>query len=239
MLNIPQRMKIEIKAFSEYLPLIETEVIEIFDKNFHAKLNHINEISLNVPKMRQDSMKHFYDICFKNLNAGTMYRHSREKPFGYPGDYLIIDYIYTKKVDSDGTGRLWDEFYHRQAAPQAVRNRKKYFIDIFHSILKKCSGSISVLNLASGPCRDVAEAISKFNPDHEKVLFHCVDFDKKAIEYAKGIIDGCSSNVSFILEAANAFKLKPSRCYDLVWSAGLFDYLDDRYAAALLKRMWG
>jgi len=29
-----------------------------------------------------------------------------------------------------------------------------------------------------------------------------------------------------------------SRTYDLVWSAGLFDYLEDRFATILLRKMW-
>jgi SAM-dependent methyltransferase len=29
-----------------------------------------------------------------------------------------------------------------------------------------------------------------------------------------------------------------SKKYDLIWSAGLFDYLDDRIAALLLKKVW-
>jgi len=44
--------------------------------------------------------------------------------------------------------------------------------------------------------------------------------------------------VSFEWEIANVVRIRPSRQYDLVWSAGLFDYLNDRLATVLLKRMW-
>lgn len=37
----------------------------------------------------------------------------------------------------------------------------------------------------------------------------------------------------------NAIKYRPTGAFDLVWSAGLFDYLNDRLALSLLKRLWG
>lgn len=228
----------EIKAFADYLPLITDIDPEVFEKQFHEKLNHINEMSLSIPEKRSDLMKYFYEICWKDMDKGIMQAHSRNKPFGYPGDYLIIDWIYTKKIDSGGIGKLWDEFYHRQAAPQAVRNRKDFFCATFDSLCKESPNGLSVLNLASGPCRDIAEAMSKVSHKNKELHFHCVDMDNNAIDYAKDIVNGCQSNVSFQWETGNVFRIRPSRYYDLIWSAGLFDYLNNRYAVVLLKKMW-
>jgi cyclopropane fatty-acyl-phospholipid synthase-like methyltransferase len=62
--------------------------------------------------------------------------------------------------------------------------------------------------------------------------------DERAITYAKGVVKGLEQIALFEWETANVFWLDPSERYDLVWAAGLFDYLKERHAVALLRRMW-
>jgi hypothetical protein len=232
------KIKTAISGFSELLPLISELPPDEFEIRFHEKLNRLNGMSLEVPEQRRELMGHLYKTCWEERDIGKVQYRSRYRPLGYPGDHLIIDWIYTQRVASTGEGKLWDEFYHRQAAPQAVRNRKTFFCETFLKLLNEYSGSLSVLNIASGPCRDIAEALEKVNTKTGDILFHCVDMDKNAIAYAKVLLNGASAKATFKWEAANAFKLRPAQKYDLVWSAGLFDYLEDRYAIALLARMW-
>lgn len=236
--EIEKQIRRKILDFAEFLLTITYEEPFVFDKGFHEKLDSINEMSLIIPEKRPELMSDFYKICWENLDIGMMQRHSREKPLGYPGDYLIIDYIYTEKMDSNGIGKLWDEFYHRQAAPQAVRNRKDYFCSIFERLCYEKQNDKIILDIACGSCRDVSEAVIKSGQKANATLFHCVDMDERAIDYAKQIVKNSSSKVSFQWEANNVFKLRPSQCYDLIWIAGLFDYLDDRRAVILIKKMW-
>lgn len=229
----------EIDSFAKYLPAIEHEETEVFEKNFLEQLELLNDLSQLDLEQRQELMKYCFEVCAEELDKGIIQRQSRNKPLGYPGDHLIIDWIYTNKVASNGAGRLWDEFYHRQAAPQAVRNRKDFFCKALEALCLEKQGRVSVLDIASGPCRDIAEALSRPGVSPERLSFHCVDVDPKAIEYAKGVVNGNSQEAVFLWEAANAFRIKPQYKYDLVWSASLFDYLKSRYAVFLLKRMWG
>lgn len=236
--SIVSKVREEIEAFANYLPHIADEDSAVFDKQFHNQLNHIDTMFLDCPRHRLDLMEFLFEICGKELDKSTMFHHSRHKPFGYPGDYLILDWIYTNKTDSTGRGRLWDEFYQRQAAPQAVRNRKDFFCDTFTMLCDEAQRGLSVLNLACGPCRDIADAIILAGRKAVGSHFHCVDIDYRAIAYAKNIVQKQNLNVSFQWEVADVFKVRPHFRYDLIWAAGLFDYLDDRLAAALLKRMW-
>jgi extracellular factor (EF) 3-hydroxypalmitic acid methyl ester biosynthesis protein len=68
------------------------------------------------------------------------------------------------------------------------------------------------------------------------LFFECVDYDKNAIEYSYNKVKekGFLSNIEFHRE--NALKFRPSRQYDLIWSAGLFDYLDEKTFKMLLMR---
>ena len=78
---------------------------------------------------------------------------------------------------------------------------------------------------------------SSFYPEGKPhVFFECVDYDKNAIEYSYNKVKekGFLSNIEFHRD--NAFKFRPSKQYDLIWSAGLFDYLDDKTFKMLLTR---
>lgn len=232
------QIKVEIETFVDYLSCIENEEPEIFEKQINTKLNYINTISLNYIDIRKELMKFCFEICGKKIDKGIMHPHGRYKPLGYPGDFQIIDWIYTKKTDLQSPGKLWDEFFHQQVASQAVLNRKEFFCEVFVNSCEKVSGSLSVLDLASGSCRDLMEGITRAGSKVVGSHFHCVDMDERAILYAKDLLEEQITKASFYFEKNNVFKIKPSRHYDLIWSAGLFDYLSDRYAITLLKKMW-
>ena len=90
-----------------------------------------------------------------------------------------------------------------------------------------------VLDVASGPARDLREWML----DHPEadVFFDCVDADVHAIDHAKNLRQPFSERVEF--HHRNAMRFLPAKGYDVVWSAGLFDYLMDRSFVFLLKSL--
>ncbi len=178
----------------------------------------------------------FYKIC-KNLDVGLMHERCREKPLGYAGDYLMIDWIYTKKTAEDNKGKFFDEMFHTYEAAEAVRNRKSYFINKCEDISHLLKRQIDVLNIGCGPCRDVFEFFQT-SSNGVNLNFHCVDQEPDAIAYAEKILEDCPGRDRVQLECTNIFRLKSEKEYDLIWSAGLFDYLNERTAAILLKKVW-
>ncbi len=229
----------EIEAFADYLPLITREEPAVFERQFTMRLQQINEMSLAYPEKRHDLIRYCSNIFAKETDKSNIAYRSRNKPLGYAGDYLVIDWIYTNKTATDYEGKLWDELFIRVPATQAVKNRKDYLCNLLSKLAGEKTNGLSVLNIACGPCRDLAEAIELAGLKAAGSHLHCVDVEKKAIAYAKEILKGYElPHVSFQWEIANALKLRTHRRYDLVWAAGLFDYLDNRCAKILLKRMW-
>jgi SAM-dependent methyltransferase len=162
----------------------------------------------------------------------TMQGYALLKPHGYSGDFVIIERIYQGWLSPKEHLVNWDRFFHFQAAPRAIVNRKKYFLDILSSLEKK-DGKRDVLNIGCGPCQDVAEFLTQ---GKSQIFFECVDYDKDAIEYSYKKVKkkGFLNNIEFHRD--NAIKFRPSRKYDLIWSAGLFDYLDEKGFKVLLRR---
>lgn len=167
------------------------------------------------------------------LSPDNMLGFGTLKPHGYAGDFELIDRIYRQRISRDTHLAQWDRYFHAQPATQAVRNRKEYFRELLAGISGNAIGKVStVLNVGSGPGRDVRDA---FDSGIHGIEVDCVDLDQKAIEYASTLVEPYTSIVRFF--RCNALKFKPDRQYDLVWSAGLFDYLDDRGFKFLLGRL--
>lgn len=169
------------------------------------------------------------------MGAGTVPGRAWLKQHGYAGDFQIIDDIYTQRVSEDPMLRAWDECFHAGLAPRAVRNRKGYFKQLLSRYVGKHTGAgpLRVLNVASGPCRDVAEY---FEQSHSApVHITCLDQDANAIAHARRLCRPFADSVDFV--QGNALKFSSERKYDLIWSAGLFDYFNDEWFVAALKRL--
>jgi len=165
---------------------------------------------------------------------GTLQASALSKPHGYSGDFEMIDSIYRLAVSPDPNLRKWDLFFHSQEAPSAVRNRKAYFTQLLDNLVAKHARqnrTLKVLNVGSGPARDVYEWLC--TRPRAEVRFECVDLDPKAISFGRTLCAPFGARVMF--HHQNALKSVPSSGYDLVWCAGLFDYLSMRVATRLLR----
>jgi SAM-dependent methyltransferase len=105
-------------------------------------------------------------------------------------------------------------------------------------VLQKSSENLgqklTILNIASGPGRDLAESI-KENPNLSLGI-DCVDLDVEAISYAKNLLPPAAP-VNFIHQ--NIFKFNANRSYNIIWSSGLFDYFDESAFKSILTRLLG
>jgi extracellular factor (EF) 3-hydroxypalmitic acid methyl ester biosynthesis protein len=172
------------------------------------------------------------------LSPETLQGFSFSKPHGYSGDYEIIDRIYRKQIASDPRLRNWDRYSHTQSGPRAVRNRKTYFIKLLHQLEAQAipGENVPVLNVASGPCRDLLEFFRDHRKSGHALTFDCVDSDSEAIEFASALCLPYLDRITFI--KANALRFNSPRTYRLIWSAGLFDYLGDKPFTFLLGQLY-
>lgn len=160
------------------------------------------------------------------------------KPHGYAGDFEMIDRIYNKYVSADQALAKWDIYWQSHPAARAVRNRVGYFSD---QITTRLSAEFTpefpmkILNLASGPGRDMQTFFDQATIDKRRVSIDCVEQDKNAIRFAKEICSNYTDSIQFI--QANALRFTNNLKYDLIWSAGLFDYFDDKIFVFMLKRL--
>ncbi len=161
----------------------------------------------------------------------TMQGFALVKPNGYAGDYEMIDKIYTEYQSTDPELCKWDRFFHWNEAPKAVRNRKQYFINLLAELENSALNCPTVLNVGCGPSRDVYEY--HIQQSETKINFVSVDMDPNAIAYSKKMIN--RPNIEYVCQ--NIFRFRGNNKFDIIWSAGLFDYLDDRQFKLLLRKL--
>ena len=174
-------------------------------------------------------------VLAPTLTVETMQGFSYLRPHGYSGDYEVIDRIYSFWHASDPQLIRWDQYFHAQTAPRAVRNRKAYFgalVDELDSTSRDHVGQ--VLNIGSGPGRDIEEYLNA-HPDVD-VHIDSIDSDAKAVAFASQLCAPHASRVAF--NCLNALKYNPTKRYDLIWSAGLLDYFSERTFKMFVKRYY-
>ncbi|MFH0985265.1 MAG: class I SAM-dependent methyltransferase [Candidatus Omnitrophota bacterium] len=214
----------EINAIFRDLMVFEQERLS---KNDEVSVYKLKRIFIN--HLRADFL-HGEHICW-----------SLKKPYGYAGDFKIIDDIYRNDPRTEGFARLFDNYAQMSAAAFAIRNRKEDIKKFIGSLIKSNNGkAIKIMDLASGPCRDINEMLEEIPSDQRNLSIDCYDQDENAIEYAKTLLGSNLKFVNFYKENAVRIAFKksiPNERYDLIFSLGLFDYLDERLAQRLIRAL--
>ena len=209
------------------------------DPNEYEKLNQwFQSVGAQVRTgiITRTQVKEMWMAFGEAFSVNTLQGFVVNKPYGYAGDFEIIDKIYTEWISPKAHLVKWDKFFHWQKAPIAVRNRKQYFKKLLLEIdnIAPPRPPPIVLNVGSGPCRDIFEYLQENLST--KIIFECLDMDRNAISYSKSLLNRFYGN-KVTHYCQNVFSFKPEKKYDLVWSAGLFDYLDDKQFIFLLRSL--
>lgn len=184
----------------------------------------------NVPSEEVVGLRAAFGEAF---TPSTLQGYAFNKPHGYAGDFEIIDRIYRRHISPAPHLARWDHFWQQHAASQAVRNRKTYFHDLLDQHVRRKT-PLRVLNVASGPGRCMFEWLSS-RPD-AAVSFDCIELDPDAIAHATSINELFRDRITF--HRKNALRYRPAVQYDVVWSAGLFDYFNDKVFLDVFKRLY-
>lgn len=174
----------------------------------------------------------FRELIKSILNDNTLIGHGFVKPFGYPGDFNLIDKIYQFDINEDIRYKNWDIFFQNQPGANAVRNRKDFFIEYCNNLVLKKENP-KVLILGSGPASDVYEFLDN-NSFGKGISFDLIDFDQSAIDFSMKKNEKFNGQVSY--NKINALRFNSYKLYDLIWSAGLFDYFKDKHFTFLIRK---
>ena len=167
------------------------------------------------------------------------------KPRGYAGDAIVLDLLYGIELDKYGVDKLgYDacEVYRHncaQPAARAVRFRRKLLAEYIDAACEQRIGMASVLSVACGHLRETvwSESLRKRNFE----TFVALDQDEGSLkvvarDYGDLGITTVKNSVLDLLKARSGIE---GQTFDLVYAAGLYDYLDNDVAKSLTALLFG
>ncbi|NQT22305.1 MAG: class I SAM-dependent methyltransferase family protein, partial [Candidatus Omnitrophica bacterium] len=141
-----------------------------FQNEFNSAVNGIfrdimNFEKINLASGNKDKVNRLKRLFINRIRGlfmrGVYIGWSLRKPYGYAGDFKIIDDIYQNNPSTTGFDRLFDNYYQMSAICVAVRNRKEDFKRAtINFINTKQNNPIKIMNLACGSARDIKEILS-------------------------------------------------------------------------------
>jgi extracellular factor (EF) 3-hydroxypalmitic acid methyl ester biosynthesis protein len=188
---------------------------------------------------RNDAIRHPITTL---LHRDPFTRRSYQQPHGFPGDAGLIDLIYYDQAwcpseHQDALGLALYRENRDAPAPRAVRERRDHLRTVISRTALRKPGA-TVLAVAAGHLRELVECV----PFHAGSIGRVValDQDPHAIATLQRTfgarIETVRSGIRALL--GDALTEQP---FDLIYSAGLYDYLDTRLAqrltAALFRRL--
>ena len=169
------------------------------------------------------------------------------KPKGYAGDFLMMEMIYKNRPNGDGKlGSLVDGWCLETDAAKAVRGRRELLGRQlrFQCDRRRENGSpIRIMNLACGSNRELFDFLSHCEYSRQ-IEATCVDADSEALEFTAHRVNTFPHEASIRFMNDNVIKWSLGRVQhnydtqDIIYSAGLTDYLDPRLFVALVNRCY-
>ncbi len=167
------------------------------------------------------------------------------KPKGYAGDFLMMEHIYQNKPEGDGKlGLLVDAWCLQRPGSNAIRGRRILMAEQLARISRerlRTNDNFAVMNLACGPCREMFDFLKKCDYSN-KINVLCVDIDDEALQYSNSKVNTCphSATIRYMKENLVKWALGKSNqaigFKDMIYSAGLFDYLEPRLFCRLVNK---
>ncbi len=187
-------------------------------------------------------------VVTRELVGGASWGRSYYKPMGYPGDYMIMNYMYDQTPVGNS---IKEQFLHSLGliAGRPIVTRMitlAGLITDYSNRFPQQEKPIRIMSIGCGPAREI-EHIVRSTPDSRRWEATLVDQETDALNYAvcasrkfetQGRLKINGLNISF-RELIDPSKLG-DHCanHDVIYSSGLVDYLNPLLAMRFVQRMY-
>jgi hypothetical protein len=181
------------------------------------------------------------------MQAPSMHR-AFQKPFGYPGDYEVMRFIYERPFEGQTLfAKAISLSFDQSRAARAVRHRKDLVKRKMTEVIESRRRPLRILSIAAGPAQELYELLQEADDLPEGVEIVLFEQDKGALAYAYGrlkpIVDARWSRQVKLVYLHESIKrllrdsqlFTPLGPFDLIYSVGMFDYLRPATAVQLAR----
>lgn len=170
-------------------------------------------------------------------------RRALDKPLGYAGDYEMMNMLYRDPAEGESLfGKAWNICFAEEPAAVANRNRIAYLGALIRrTIADRADGRVRIASLGCGPARRSrccsSSRRSSGRASRSRFEVALIDQEERAIEHCEHTLAPLAAATGARIHAIHerlralmprgSLSHKLGRCA-LIYSAGLFDYLEDR-----------
>ncbi len=242
------RLELEQSATAELISPVLPCVDVLFEK--------FEQVAKQVPEELVAAHRSFMRRQLHPLVLCSPFAHRTfEKPLGYAGDYEMVNMIVRNGFEGASLfAKVVNTWFLQQPPAIAHRNRITYLADILTAETlraQRANRPAQVFSVACGPAQEVQRFIQT-SPLAEHAKITLLDFSEEALQHARSSIETIKSrngrhtqleyqkkSVQQILkESGRTLEHNGKPQYDLVYCAGLFDYLSDQVSHRLMNVMY-
>lgn len=226
------------------------DVFKKLDFYFTRTWKQVDHLDKNTYKIYQQYFQNnLRDLLLDPIEIN---RYIYQKPFGHPGDYVMLNYIYDYNGDNRYLGnssyeKLLNNYTCNIQISDSNVLRKEILKEKIINIME-FTPEIRIFSVGCGSAREVIELL-----EEEKVKkyasFDLFDHNKKALDYIKESIEKIElkkranvaikyfdgNYIDFIRHKDISEKFKD---YDFIYCPGIFDYLSERIATKLIDSLY-
>lgn len=245
-----ERLTAFVRDYCRLLPAIEhvephqalTTLADFLVRDFPAAVRHALDAGLAEPEIVA-ALAPLRAV----VSRSDLVRRAQEQPRGLPGDFEMIEYILARKVTGrPGTfGRLFDEYLQHSVVAQQHHNKIAHQAALIEAALTEGRSAVGgywhgpprrILLIASGGAADLRRVDPGLPAPGDRFVLN--DMDPEALAHAMATLPArTAAHVTTVQGNAlrKAAELASEGPYDLVLAGGLFDYLEERPARALVR----
>ncbi len=185
------------------------------------------------------------------LCSPFVYRTYR-KPLGYAGDYEMVNMILRDPLEGSSLfAKIVNVCFLKNPPAEAHRNRIKYLLKLLSDETRRVARlgrRARVLNLGCGPAREIQEFLAQ-DELCDRADFSLLDFNDETLAHTTRLLTDLKmqhrrqTGLQFLMKSVHQLLKEAGRnspdlkagSYDVVYCAGLFDYMSDRICKRLMN----
>lgn len=237
------RLELERDVIQELVPSVLPSINSLFGR-FEEVADQVAPELLPFHRTYAKRQLHPLILC-----SPFAYR-TYHKPLGYAGDYEMINMILRDPLEGSSlfakSVNLW---FLTQAPAAAHRNRIQFLAKLLGEETRRRASRgqpMRIFDLGCGPAREVQQFLSQ-DAISDHANFTLLDFNDETLEYTgKVLVDlrakfGRSTKIDLIKKSVHQVLKEEAKPgvnqprYDLIYCAGVFDYLSDRICKRLMN----
>jgi extracellular factor (EF) 3-hydroxypalmitic acid methyl ester biosynthesis protein len=193
---------------------------------------------------------YFEEQLGRYFDCSPFIHRAKKKPLGYAGDYEMMNMLYREHAEGATLfGKVMNLFATNLVSARANINRIGYIGEQLRAAIAKSSAPrVRIASIGCGPAQEIWSFLSKYPELGSRLDVALIDQEERAIAHCERTLAPLAAathaRIRVIKESARRLLtdrklgMALGEC-DLIYSAGLFDYLGDRSFGALLHVLYG